>query len=53
MNERKSPHASVTTVGIDATVYFNPKSNPTIQTIDPETGNVSGQKRPSYVGLAH
>lgn len=47
------PHASVTTVGGDATVYFNPKSNPTIQTTDPETGNVSGQKRPSYVGLAH
>lgn len=40
-------------VGSDATVYFNPKSNPTIQTTDPETGNVSGQKRPSYVGLAH
>ncbi|BBH21385.1 hypothetical protein Back11_27300 [Paenibacillus baekrokdamisoli] len=24
-----------------------------MQTVDPETGNVSGQKRPSYVGLAH
>ncbi|WP_161627353.1 MULTISPECIES: hypothetical protein [Paenibacillus] len=46
-------HTSVTTVGSDATVYFNPKSNPTIQTTDPKAGNVSGQKRPSYVGLVH
>ncbi|WP_415060415.1 RHS repeat-associated core domain-containing protein, partial [Flavobacterium sp.] len=39
--------------GDDVTVNFDPTSNPSIKTVDPKTGNVSGAKRPNQVGLAH
>ncbi|MCP4179716.1 MAG: hypothetical protein GY756_18305 [bacterium] len=39
--------------GSDVNVSFDPTSNPNIKTVDPTTGNVSGQKRPNQVGLAH
>jgi hypothetical protein len=39
--------------GSNATVYFDPTFNPNILTTDPETGNVSGTKRPNYIGLGH
>jgi RHS repeat-associated protein len=39
--------------GTDVNVYFDPTSDPSIMTEDPKTGNVSGKKRPSQVGLAH
>ena len=39
--------------GSDYTVFFDPTADPDIMTVDPATGNVSGAKRPNYVGLAH
>jgi RHS repeat-associated protein len=39
--------------GDNVTVNFDPSSNPSIKTVDPETGNVSGRSRPNQVGLAH
>jgi len=39
--------------GSDATVSFDPKSNPDIPTEDSKTGNVSGEKRPNQIGLGH
>jgi len=39
--------------GSDAIVNFDPTSNPSIPTEDPKTGNVSGAKRPNYIGLGH
>jgi|GEM_PF-1207067 len=38
--------------GSDATVFFNPKADPNIKTVDSE-GNVVPAKRPAYIGLAH
>lgn len=40
-------------IGTDVEVYFDSTSNPDILTVNPKTGTVSGQKRPSQVGLAH
>jgi len=39
--------------GSDTEVYFNPKADPDIMTVDPATGNVSAAKRPAFIGLAH
>ena len=39
--------------GDDATVSFNPSSDPLIKTVEPKTGNISGKKRPNQIGLAH
>jgi hypothetical protein len=39
--------------GDDVTVNFDITSNPSIKTLDPKTGNVSGKSRPDQVGLAH
>ena len=39
--------------GADATVNFDPTANPSILTLDPTTGNVSGAIRPAEIGLAH
>lgn len=39
--------------GDNVTVKFDPSSNPSISTIDPKTGDVSGKSRPNQVGLAH
>ncbi len=39
--------------GDNVTVNFDPSSNPSIKTVDPKTGNVSGKSRPNQVGLAH
>ncbi|MEM6696805.1 MAG: RHS repeat-associated core domain-containing protein, partial [Bacteroidota bacterium] len=39
--------------GTDTNVSFDPTSDPSIETEDPKTGNVSGKKRPNQVGLAH
>ncbi len=40
-------------LGSDAIVSFDPDSNPDIMTVDPETGNSTGQKRPNKIGLGH
>ena len=39
--------------GANATVNFDPTSNPNILTTDPTTGNVSGATRPNQIGLGH
>jgi RHS repeat-associated protein len=39
--------------GANATVNFDPTSNPNILTTDPATGNVSGATRPNEIGLGH
>jgi RHS repeat-associated protein len=39
--------------GANATVNFDPTSNPSILTVDPATGNVSGATRPNEIGLGH
>ena len=41
-------------VGSDATVTFDPTSNPSIPSVDPATGNVVPQSgRPNEIGLGH
>ncbi len=48
-----NPANAINGVGSDATVNFDPTSNPSIPTIDPETGNVSGETRPNEIGLGN
>lgn len=37
----------------NGTVYFNPKFDPSIVSVNPKTGYCEDKKRPSYIGLAH
>lgn len=45
--------AAANGTGSDAIVNFDPSSNPSIPTVNPTTGNVSGAQRPNKIGLGH